>query len=171
MNRLKFALKKPSGRYFLSQLISVFLGLLFSILYSRALGPENRGLLTTVFIMTTLFQQVFIGGINLTFKSKKGGIDPKGHVRAFLIFSFFSSCFVVTLISLALIFFSFSKTELVTNYFIAAILYAFVAILSDQLAQLLIATGELRILWKFELLILPLQICSYLFLTLFLPSL
>lgn len=148
---LKMGAKLPESMvYFLAKANSVFLGLVFSILYSRALGPESKGILTVVFLATVLFSQIFNGGVDLSFRSRLGGINPKLSAPEYFIFSIISSMFVAILTTVFLLIYSFYKVPIASNYYLVSTGYVFLAVLSEQITQYILSLGKFDWLWKIE---------------------
>ena len=148
--------------YLASRILAVVLGLVFSIIYSRGLGPSNRGILTSVFLFTVVLSQILLSGVNLTFKSQIQKFVNKEYVWAFISYSLFAA----TTISLANImflkFFYFFNQPIANKYIIASSIYVFLAILSDQLTQLLVAKERLKLLWKIESMTVVMQLSFFL---------
>jgi O-antigen/teichoic acid export membrane protein len=148
--------------YFLAKANSVFLGLVFSILYSRALGPESKGILTVVFLSTVLFSQIINGGIDLSFRSRLNGIRPEDSAPEYFIFSTMSSLLVTAISLITLQVYAHLKVPIAGNYFVVSIGYVFLAVLSEQMTQYILSLGNLRSLWKIEMPTIFFQMATYL---------
>jgi len=150
-----------SVNYFLSKANSVFLGLVFSILYSRALGPESKGILTVVFLSTVLFSQIINGGIDLSFRSRLNGIEPKESAPEYFTFSILSSLLITAITLIIVQFYALLKVPIASNYLIVSIGYVFLAVFSEQVTQYLLSLGNFQSLWKIEMPTIFFQMSTY----------
>ena len=150
--------------YFLAKANSVFLGLVFSILYSRALGPESKGILTVVFLSTVLFSQIINGGIDLSFRSRLNGLKPEDAAQEYFAFSLLSSLLVTGCTLTLLQIYAHLKVPIAPNYLIISIGYVFLAVLSEQITQFILALGNFKSLWKIEMPTIFFQMGAYLIL-------
>ena len=151
--------------YLASRAISAFLALIFSIVYSRSLGPENRGILGAVFLFVLLFSQFLCGGFNLTFRTSASKWNPEDYVWKFLKLSSLLSCLVAIVGTISIYLYSQSRGGLATNYLTMSFFYFLVTVLSDQLTQIMLALLQFNIIWKVEIAIISIQILLYLFFT------
>lgn len=152
----------PEKSYFVSRSFSIVGSLILSIAYSRSLGPENRGILSAVFLCGLLVSQIMCGGINLSFRSRKNGIIPEENIKLFVKFSI-AFTFAITLIcGLILVLYSYLKSHIAPNYFAASILYFVFSVFLEQLMQLLLALKSFKLAWKIEILTIGSQLVLYL---------
>ena len=147
--------------YLISRAVSVVLGLTFSLFYSRTLGPENRGILTAVFLATVFFSQIINGGLDLSFRSRLSGLDPSKNAFEYSVFSLLSSLTIALFTDLVLMIYSRFKVEVSHNFIIITTIYCFLAVLSEQITQFLLSMRRFDALWKIEIVTIPLQITCF----------
>jgi len=159
----KFGKQKITAEnlYLGSRAISAFLALIFSIVYSRSLGPENRGVLGAVFLIVLLLSQIFCGGFNLTFRTSASKWNPEAYVWRFLKLSVLLSCLVAIVGTISIYTYAQNKNTLTNYYIIVSFLYFLITVLTDQLTQLMLALLKFEIVWKVEIVTISLQIFFY----------
>ena len=147
--------------YLASRAFSSFLALIFSIIYSRSLGPENRGVLGAVFLIVLLLWQIICGGFNLTFRTSVSKWNPEDYVWRFLKISSLLACLVAIVGTISIYIYAQNKNSLTKYYIVVSFLYFLITVLSDQLTQLMLALLKFEIVWKVEILTISLQIFFY----------
>jgi hypothetical protein len=147
-----------------SSAITAGLSIIFSFVYSYDLGAQNRGIVGMIFLSSLFFSSVALGGLNLTFRSHKLPITTQKHGPAFLFLSVISSFLGAIFVLSAGVVYSILKTNVPDKLLYISVLYAFVSILLTQVFQILLSNGLISIRWKLDLLMIAIQIFTYLLL-------
>ena len=156
----------PERTYMASSAITAGLSIAFSFIYSYDLGAQNRGIVGMIFLSSLLFSTVALGGLNLTFRSHKLPITTQKHGPAFLFLSVASSFLGAIFVILIGSIYSILKTNVPDKLLYISVLYAFLSIILSQVFQILLSNGLISIRWKLDLLMIAIQIFTYLLLRL-----
>jgi len=147
--------------YLLASPLIALLSLAFSFVYSRDLGPQNRGVLGVIFLANVLFTAIALGGLNLTFRSHQTPIDSNSHGAAFCVLSgvgaLSGAIFVFVLSSI----YSLFKSQVPSNLLFMAACYALISIALNQSFQILLSINLIGVRWKLDLFAVFLQLVLY----------
>ena len=154
----------PQLSYMASAALTASMSLLLSIVYSRDLGAQNRGIVGMVFLTSLIFATVVLGGLNLTFRSHASQISVRAHGIEFLflslVISLIGSLFVVFIATC----YSSFKSLVPINFLYVSAIYSFFSIVLSQTFQVLLSAQLISLRWKLELLMVSIQVFTYLLL-------
>ena len=154
----------PARSYIASSTITASLSIAFSFLYSRDLGAQNRGIIGMFFLSSLFFSTVVLGGLNLTFRSHKLPISTQDHGSAFLFLSTIASFLGAFFVILSGFVYSILKTNVPDKLLFISVIYAFLSIILSQAFQILLSRELISVKWRLDLLMIFIQICTYLLL-------
>lgn len=154
-------LPKLEVQFLGSGLLVAILSALLSLVYSHALGPQNRGVISVIFLTTLIFGAVALGGMNLSFRSHRGLVHPSSYTSAFLQVSIVSSFLASIFVMSSTLLYSLLKTPVASNLIFLAGIYSFLTTLQGQLFQTLLSLHLIRIRWKLDILVVSSQIAIY----------
>lgn len=158
-------LQKADSVFLGSGLVVALLAALFALLYSHDLaGPENRGVISVMFLAEVTYFTVALGGLNISFRSHRGSIHPSKYGDAFVQISVLASLLASAIVLATSIAYSHFKTEVAYPLILLSGFYAFLATLQNQLFQSLLSLHRIRARWKMDLLVVTSQILVYEFL-------
>jgi O-antigen/teichoic acid export membrane protein len=157
-------------KYVYSGFSSSIIAAIFSILYSRDLGAQNRGIVTAVLLVNLFFASVLSGGVNISYKSHRGEITAQSHFHAFVRFSVLLVIVTPTLVGITLLLYSTLKTPIPTKLLILSIIYSASCGVITQINQILISFSKISSKLLFDLLVVALQPALYYSLKVFLGT-
>ena len=147
--------------YLLASIATASIALVFSFLYSRDLGAQNRGIIGVVFLASLMFTTVFLGGLNLTFRAHETPIATSTHSVAFCLISFFSAFVNSMFVFFICQIYSMYKSSIPSNLVYAAMIYSFTSVLLNQIFQLLLALDLITLRWRLDLMVVILQVVVF----------
>lgn len=147
--------------YLLASIATASIALVFSFLYSRDLGAQNRGIIGVVFLASLMFTTVFLGGLNLTFRAHETPIATSTHSVAFCLISFFSAFVNSMYVFFICQIYSMYKSSIPSNLVYAAMIYSFTSVLLNQIFQLLLALDLITLRWRLDLMVVILQVVVF----------
>lgn len=158
-------LQKADSVFLGSGLVVALLAALFALLFSHDLvGPENRGVISVIFLAEVTYFTVTLGGLNISFRSHRGSIHPSKYGNAFVQISVFASLLASVMVVATSIAYSHFKNEVAYPLILLSGFYAFLATLQNQLFQSLLSLHQIRARWKMDLFVVTSQILIYEFL-------
>lgn len=150
--------------YLMSRTASMGLSTLMALHYSRLLGPENRGIFSFITLLMLTLSEFFLGSLNLEMRSTHEKSLLRQKVRTFLVSSFKRILAIVLILLISELFFSIKKSEITPSLFAITGLYVVLALLAQQLLELLIAFSKIKFSSILEFLIVVSQILIYIIL-------
>ncbi len=155
-------LQKADSVFLGSGLVVAVLAALFALLFSHDLvGPENRGVVSVIFLAEVTYFTVALGGLNISFRSHRGSIHPSKYGNAFVQISVLASLLATVVVLATTIAYSHFKTEVAYPLILLSGFYAFLATLQNQLFQSLLSLHRIRARWKMDLFVVTSQILLY----------
>ena len=147
--------------YLISRTASMGLATLMALHYSRLLGPENRGIFSFITLLMMILSEIFLGSLNLEMRSTHEKSLLRQRVRTFLVSSFKRILVIALILLISETIFSTQKSEITLTLFAITGVYVLLALLAQQLLELLIAFSKLKFSSLLEFLIVVLQILIY----------
>jgi len=160
--------KKKFGKYLHLELKYIYSGFassiiaaVFSIVYSKDLGAQNRGIVTAILLANMFFSSVLSGGVNIAYKSHRGIITAAKHFAAYLQFSILHTVLTTMLVSLSLLIYSKLKSEIPEKLLYLTVGYTIACTLITQTNQLLISFSKINLKLKYDFLVVTIQPIFY----------
>ena len=150
------------GKFAVAKTFSAILALMFSVLYSRQLGTDSRGIVSALFLTALILSEVLLGAINLKIRTTHLTKLDIREVSDFIFISLLGSLLIGTLTSCSLIAYSELKTNIATPFILISFLYGFVASCLDQFVNLQLSFGNFSLVWRIELACVTIQVGIYL---------
>ena len=150
-----------SFQYLVSRTLSISMSTFMALHYSRILGPENRGILSFITLLMMVLSEIFLGAINLEIRSTHNTSLIKKRVRHFLTTSLQRILLIVLILLFFEVIFSRQKSEIKPVLFAITAVYVLIALVTQQLLELLLAFSKIRISSILEVTIVSLQIIIY----------
>lgn len=161
---MRRALGRFSGHYAkfaVARTFSAFLALIFSVLYSRQLGTDSRGIVSALFLVTLILSEVILGAANLKIRTTHfTKLDVRG-VSDFIVISLIASLLIGILTSCSLIAYSELKANIATPFLLISFLYSFITSCLVQLVNLQLSFGNFSLVWRIELACVTIQIAIF----------
>ena len=129
--------------------------------YSKGLGPENRGVLSFVTVAMMLLSEILLNALNLEMRSTFDVDRLRSRVRIFAVASLKRILFTVGLLLVAELFFSEYKSHITSKLYIIFSAYIFIALLAQQLMELLLAFSRIIESAIIEVTIVLIQVFTY----------
>ena len=144
-------------KYLYSGFASSIIAALFAIVYSKDLGAQNRGVVTTILLSNLFYASILSGGVNIAYKSHRGDITAKRYLLAFIRFSFILVFSISILVTLSLVLYSSFKNSVPVSLLILSVLYTISCAFITQLNQVLISFAKISTKLKLDLVVVSLQ--------------
>jgi O-antigen/teichoic acid export membrane protein len=151
-------------KYVYSGFASSIVAAVFSIVYSKDLGAQNRGIVTAILLANMFFSSVLSGGVNITYKSHRGIITAAKHFVAYLQFSLLHTVLTTLLVSLSLLIYSNLKNEIPEKLLYLTVGYTIACTFITQTNQLLISFSKIKLKLKYDFLVVTIQPLFYIIL-------
>jgi hypothetical protein len=149
-------------KFGVAKTFSAFLALIFSVLYSRQLGTDSRGIVSALFLTSLILSEVLLGAVNLKIRTTHISKSDTKVVSDFIVISLFCSLLIGTITSCSLIAYSELKTNIATPFILISFLYGFVVSCLIQLVNLQLSFGNFSLVWRLELACVTIQVGIYL---------
>jgi hypothetical protein len=148
-------------QYLYSGFAGTLIAGIFSILYSKDLGSQNRGIITAIFLANLLFTSLISGGVNLSYKSHRGNITAASHLWAYVKFSILHIALTSLMVVLSLLAYSFFKTPIPPKILFLSMIYTVASALITQVSNLLISFAKIKLKLAFDLMAVLIQPIAY----------
>ena len=129
--------------------------------YSKSLGPENRGVLSFVTVAMMLLSEILLNALNLEMRSTFDLDRLRSRVRIFAEASLKRILFTVFILLVAELIFSEYKSHITFKLYIIFSAYIFIALLTQQLMELLLAFSRVSASAIIEVTIVLVQVLTY----------
>ena len=149
-------------KFAVAKTFSAFLALIFSVLYSRQLGTDSRGIVSALFLTSLILSEVLLGAINLKIRTTHLTKLNTKVVSDYIVISLFVSLLIGTITSCSLIAYSELKTNIATPFILISFIYGFVVSCLIQLVNLELSFGNFSLVWRLELACVAIQVGIYL---------
>ena len=127
----------PNKKYVVARAVSTGMALALALIYSKALGLNNRSLIAFVMTVNSLIWILVTSGTTLTFRKNDPKMSDKRTRESFYSLIFLESILSITLFVTTLQIYSIEKNYLTINFIAIAVLYSAtsgVALITSEIA-------------------------------------
>ena len=127
----------PNKKYLAARALSTCMAFALALIYSKALGLNNRSLIAFVMTVNSLLWVLITSGTTLTFRKNDPNLSDKRMRSSFNSLIFIESLLAIFLFILALQMFSVGKNFLTLNFIAIAVLYSAtsgIALITSEMA-------------------------------------
>lgn len=158
---LRKSLTNSSSKYIFARGISAALALMFSFYYSRAIGVENRSILTFAMATTLIMAIFFTSGTTLTFRKKFPREKSTEDISVVMGLLILESLLAAIGVLLAICIYSIFKINLPRTLIVVIFVYSFIATLCYASIETILAIGKFNVAAILEIITILLQISIY----------
>lgn len=152
---------KTSTKYIVARGISAALSLLFAFVYSKALGVENRSILTFAMATTLIMAIFFTSGTTLTFRKKYPREKSTDDISVVMVLLILESLLAALAVLIAIAIYSTFKIHLPGTLIAVIFVYSFIATLCYASIETILAIGKFGLAAILEMITILLQISVY----------
>ena len=127
----------PNKKYVVARAVSTGMALALALIYSKALGLNNRSLIAFVMTVNSLIWILVTSGTTLTFRKNDPKMSDKRTRESFYSLIFLESILSITLLIITLQIYSIEKNYLTINFIAIAVLYSAtsgIALITSEIA-------------------------------------
>lgn len=151
----------PRASYLISRSITTAAALVFAFIYSKALGLNNRSLVTFIMVSNSLIWILVTSGTTLTLRKLAPNTLNTNKIKSYNSLIAFESSVALVLFVFVIEAYSIFKTHLVLNFITGSLIYFLLSGLHLIVGEMLIAFNKFRLSGLLDMMTIFIQILLF----------